>query len=110
MEEDVLGALYQDLVVPADRSGLGAFYTPDWLAALILEEIGYDGRTLLDPACGSGTFLFHAVRRMRRRGIAGTALVRWAAESLAGLDVNPARRGDGAGERDAGRGSRTAGR
>ena len=47
--------LCQELVDPMDRAELGEFYTPDWLAELALEEIGYSKGTLLDPACGSGS-------------------------------------------------------
>src|SRR5262249_25372054 len=75
LDEDLLKMLYQELVDPADRSGLGEFYTPDWLAELILEDIKYQSGTLLDPACGSGTFLFCAVRRLRAKGMSGRPLL-----------------------------------
>ena len=89
LDEDLLKMLYQELVDPADRSGLGEYYTPDWLAELILEDISYNGGTLLDPSCGSGTFLFCAVRRLKRQGLTGKELVRFAMNSLIGLDVHP---------------------
>jgi len=66
VDEDLLKTLYQGLVDPDDRQLLGEFYTPDWLAELTLDKIGYKGGTLLDPACGSGTFLFCAIRRPPR--------------------------------------------
>ena len=57
-EMDLLQRLYQDLVDPASRHDLGEFYTPDWLAELTLREADcIPGRSILDPACGSGTFL-----------------------------------------------------
>ena len=40
IDEDLLKMLYQALVDPADRSGLGEFYTPDWLAEMVLDDIG----------------------------------------------------------------------
>ena len=89
LDEDLLKMLYQELVDPEDRQLLGEFYTPDWLAELTLERIGYSGGTLLDPACGSGTFLFCAVRRLRARGLKGAKLVREALESITGIDVHP---------------------
>jgi SAM-dependent methyltransferase len=89
LDEDLLKMLYQELVDPADRSELGEFYTPDWLAELALNEIDYKKGTLLDPACGSGTFLFCAIRRMREQGLKGDELVRHALESVVGVDVHP---------------------
>jgi type I restriction-modification system DNA methylase subunit len=89
LNEDLLKMLYQELVDPADRSGLGEYYTPDWLAERVLEDIGYNGGVLLDPASGSGTFLFRAVRRLKKQGLSGEGLIRFAMESLIGLDVHP---------------------
>ena len=51
------------------RHDLGEYYTPDWLAEHVLNELGYEGdpdKRLLDPACGSGTFLVMAISRIRR--------------------------------------------
>ncbi len=89
IDQDLLKMLYQELVDPTDRSGLGEFYTPDWLAELILEDIGYEFGSLLDPACGSGTFLFSAINRLREKGLSGNKLVEHAMEFIIGLDVHP---------------------
>jgi hypothetical protein len=65
---DLLKKLYQYLVPQEVRHKLGEYYTPDWLAELVLNEVGYNGNTLkrvLDPACGSGTFLVLAIQRAR---------------------------------------------
>jgi hypothetical protein len=43
LNEDLLKMLYQELVNPEERSGLGEYYTPDWLAELVLEDISYTG-------------------------------------------------------------------
>jgi SAM-dependent methyltransferase len=68
---DLLKKLYQYLVPQEVRHNLGEYYTPDWLAELILKEVDYDGNTLkrvLDPACGSGTFLVLAIQRAKEYG------------------------------------------
>jgi len=68
---DLLKKLYQYLVPQEVRHNLGEYYTPDWLAELVLNEVGYDGNTLkriLDPACGSGTFLVLAIQRAKEYG------------------------------------------
>ena len=82
---DVLRPLYEAFVEARDRKVFGEFYTPDWLAELIVSEVLDDAwcshaasqalqsirknrelrRTgVLDPACGSGTFLYHAAKRL----------------------------------------------
>ena len=64
IEHDVLKELYESLIDPAQRHQLGEYYTPDWLADLMVREVVTDplNQRVLDPSCGSGTFLFHAVR------------------------------------------------
>ncbi len=89
VEEDLLKVLYQELVESGDRQQLGEFYTPDWLAELILDDIGYRRGMLLDPACGSGTFLFCAIRRLRAAGLKGNDLVKTVLDSVTGIDVHP---------------------
>ena len=66
VEADVLKALYESLIDPAQRRDLGEYYTPDWLAAKLVAATLAEPLTavVLDPACGSGTFLFHALRRL----------------------------------------------
>ena len=66
---DLLKKLYQQLFPKSVRHDLGEYYTPDWLAEHVLNEIGYEGdpdKRLLDPGCGSGTFLVMAINRIRR--------------------------------------------
>ena len=67
---DLFKPLYQNLFPRPLRHQLGEYYTPDWLAGHVLDQVGYTGepgQRLLDPACGSGTFLLLALRRLRAR-------------------------------------------
>ncbi|MBE3561679.1 MAG: N-6 DNA methylase, partial [Ktedonobacteraceae bacterium] len=90
IDEDLLKQLYQNLVEPETRHELGEFYTPDWLAEVTLREIGYQrGQSLLDPACGSGTFLFTAIRLLAEQGLTGQKLVDFALDNIMGIDVHP---------------------
>lgn len=90
IDEDLLKQLYETLVDPVDRHDLGEFYTPDWLADLVLREAGFrPGVRMLDPSCGSGTFLFLAIRLLREAGLEGGELVAEAQRILNGLDVHP---------------------
>ncbi len=61
---DLLKKLYQQLLPQNVRHDLGEYYTPDWLAEHVLNELEYIGdpdKRLLDPACGSGTFLVEPI-------------------------------------------------
>jgi type I restriction-modification system DNA methylase subunit len=68
IDVDLLKVLYESLIDPEDRHDLGEYYTPDWLADLVTgRALGDDmDARVLDPSCGSGTFLFHAIRRKRQ--------------------------------------------
>jgi SAM-dependent methyltransferase len=84
---DVLKVLYESVITAPTRKKLGEYYTPDWLADRIVSTVV--DRPLecrvLDPACGSGTFLFHAVRRyLAAADEAGVAVQ----EALAGLTLH----------------------
>lgn len=64
---DLVKKLYHELLPGHLRHDLGEYYTPDWLADHVLSEVGYVGdpdKRLLDPACGSGTFLVMAINRI----------------------------------------------
>jgi len=107
---DLFKRLYQNLVPKKIRHDLGEYYTPDWLAELVLNEVGWTLETfekvaqekgvlapldlrLLDPACGSGTFLVLAIGRLRSYVEEhwidkGTALKR-VVKNIVGFDLNP---------------------
>jgi len=94
---DLLKKLYQYLVPQEVRHRLGEYYTPDWLAELLLNEVGYEGNTLkrfLDPACGSGTFLVLAIQRAIKHGqekekIPDLEIVKRVLANIWGFDLNP---------------------
>jgi type I restriction-modification system DNA methylase subunit len=94
---DLLKKLYQYLVPKEVRHRLGEYYTPDWLAELLLNEVGYDGNTLkrlLDPACGSGTFLVLAIQRAIKHGrekekMPDFEIAKRIVANIWGFDLNP---------------------
>ena len=66
---DLLKKLYHEPFPKSVRHGLGEYYTPDWLADHVLDELEYKGdpeKRLLDPSCGSGTFLVMAINRIKK--------------------------------------------
>jgi hypothetical protein len=95
VESDVLKTLYESLIDRDERKGLGEYYTPDWLAAKIVRHAVTAPleQRVLDPACGSGTFLFHAVRHFlaeaEEGGMPPQEQAREAVEFVAGMDIHP---------------------
>ncbi|MFB6069122.1 MAG: Eco57I restriction-modification methylase domain-containing protein [Halobacterium sp.] len=67
VEGDLLGDLYQRYFDPETRKALGEFYTPQPVIDYIMDGVGYErgvsNERLIDPSCGSGTFLVEAVER-----------------------------------------------
>lgn len=93
---DLLKKLYQYLVPQKVRHRLGEYYTPDWLAELLLNEVGYHGNTrkrFLDPACGSGTFLVLAIQRAKEKGrkenLPPIEIAKRIVNNIWGFDLNP---------------------
>src|SRR5260370_34190130 len=97
---DLLKKLYQQLFPKSVRHDLGEYYTPDWLAEHVLNELGYDGdpdKRVLDPACGSGTFLVMAINRIRQWYEANRekcsydegGLLERIQKNVVGFDLNP---------------------
>jgi type II restriction/modification system DNA methylase subunit YeeA len=105
---DLLKRLYQNLVPGELRHRLGEYYTPDWLANLLLDEVGLSYENILrmgeedtlkplklrvlDPACGSGTFLVLYISRLRRYAeerYLTDVLLGYLLTNVVGYDLNP---------------------
>jgi type I restriction-modification system DNA methylase subunit len=62
---DVVGFIYEDLIPGEERHQLGQFYTPKPIAELIVKWcVRSPDDRVLDPGCGSGTFLVEAYKRL----------------------------------------------
>jgi N-6 DNA Methylase len=72
LDPEIVSEVYErSIVSESDRLRLGIFYTPPDLARRIAEQVPFeelppDDRVVLDPACGSGTFLLAAHDRLQR--------------------------------------------
>ncbi len=105
---DLFKEIYQKLVPKELRHSLGEFYTPDWLAEMVLVELSINTAfkkerikeqivlsmpRILDPACGSGTFLVLAIRMFQdwaaKNSVDKKALLRGILDSIVGFDLNP---------------------
>jgi SAM-dependent methyltransferase len=91
LSEDVLKSLYQELVDPKTRHDLGEYYTPDWLAHRMVQNLleSAPESSILDPSCGSGTFLYLAVREKRERLNDSIETLYHILSSVVGTDIHP---------------------
>lgn len=88
VKEDILKGVYQELIDLDTRHALGEYYTPDWLCERIVDELTLTKDSyVLDPACGSGSFLRATVARMRRdpNALSATKI----ATQVVGIDIHP---------------------
>lgn len=96
---DLLKKLYQQLMPRELRHNLGEYYTPDWLAERLLDMLdggkfkGDPDKRLLDPACGSGTFLVIAIKRIRqyasKKMLPESRVLDKVLANVVGFDLNP---------------------
>lgn len=110
VDPEMLGHAFESLMGAADRRAHGAFYTPRPLIERLTDQaLGpeplradpaalarLDHLRVLDPACGSGAFLVHALERLaeRRRNAGDTRDLplrrrHVLARSIFGVDVDP---------------------
>ena len=95
-KQDLLMEFYSSLVDEQIRHDLGEYYTPNWLAQHLLDQAGYQGdlrMKVLDPACGSGTFLVEAIIRLKEtcalEELSVLETLKTILTNIKGLDLNP---------------------
>ena len=109
VNRDILGHVYEDYLPKQERKELGEYYTPLEVVQFMLDSVDYrpnkgiGRKKVLDPACGSGTFLTevterliqHYLRKFNKNSIheldadeARTVLER-VEENVYGIDINP---------------------
>ncbi len=94
-ESDIARILYESVIPADDRRRLGEYYTPDWLAREIVDAVVTDplNQRVLDPACGSGSFIFAAVRKYltaaKADGRSSAQAVGGLLDHVIGIDVHP---------------------
>ncbi|MDE2861779.1 MAG: N-6 DNA methylase [Chloroflexota bacterium] len=92
---DIGAILYQTMIPRDERRQLGEYYTPAWLARTIVRELVTEplNQTVLDPACGSGTFISEAVSHYldaaRGSKLEPQKILDGLRSAVAGIDVHP---------------------
>jgi adenine-specific DNA-methyltransferase len=95
---ELVGWLYQFSVPDNVRKALGHFYTPSEIVEFMLDQVGYEGasiigRRLIDPANGAGAYLIGATRRLLREaraaGLSAADRVHAVQSAIYGFDINP---------------------
>lgn len=96
---DLLKKLYHYLLPREIRHDLGEYYTPDWLAerlsiqTLGKADLGNPHKRVLDPACGSGTFLVILIKYIRdraaKKGMRPDETLNLILQNVIGFDLNP---------------------
>ena len=96
---DIGAILYETVIPPEERRQLGEYYTPDWLARTMVEELVTDpmNQRVLDPACGSGTFIAEAVSHFIRAampegetgGLEPKEILDKLRNAVTGIDIHP---------------------
>ena len=92
---DVLKVLYESVIDATVRKNLGEYYTPDWLAArMVAATVEHPLlQKVMDPACGSGTFLFHSIRLFLAAaddaGMENRDALRLLEDRVFGIDIHP---------------------
>ncbi|MGB9886506.1 MAG: Eco57I restriction-modification methylase domain-containing protein [Moorellales bacterium] len=100
VREDVLSGVYQNVqraIRPRIIKDLGIVFTPPPVARYLVKKcreiLGREDCAVLDPACGTGTFLLEwledTLGEAIRRGVVSYETVCKALEKIAGNDINP---------------------
>jgi SAM-dependent methyltransferase len=100
IDEDFFKEIYQEIVKRSERHRIGEYYTPEWLVELTLKEsmelwdsAHEEMPRILDPGCGSGTFLCNAVHIVKERLLEKNKEPRYVLDfvldNVVGVDINP---------------------
>ncbi len=104
VDSDIVGTVYSTYLNRKEKKEKGQYYTPSEIVSYILDEVGYQtgaaiigaNKRLIDPACGSGSFLVAAAKRLVEtyKGNATkiddpVAVLDRVQNNLYGFDLNP---------------------
>jgi type I restriction-modification system DNA methylase subunit len=78
VQNDIFGAVYENYLKELYDERLGQYFTDPDVVNFMIEEIGFTAKeinrrkhkdiSIIDPSCGSGTFLYSAIREIVKAG------------------------------------------
>jgi len=86
--KDAVGLAFQKFLASRDKEGRGQFFTPEPVIDFCVEIIQpQPNEKIIDPACGSGGFLFSALRYLQRNfpTLEPNKII---SQNLFGIDIN----------------------
>lgn len=87
---DLFKEMYQTFTPRGLRHALGEYYTPDWLAEHVFTVAEWrPTMSMLDPTCGSGTFVLEAIKRRLAAPEYQHATAKQILSGVYGVDLNP---------------------
>jgi hypothetical protein len=109
VNRDILGHVYEDYLPKQERKELGEYYTPLEVVQFMLDSVEYrpgenlGQKKVLDPACGSGTFLTEVTERLIQHYVdkfgrtsvhrldpsEARMILERVEENVYGIDINP---------------------
>lgn len=91
--KDLIKNIYHYLMPKNLRHNLGEYYTPGWLAEFVIDKMNINFSSnvrILDPTCGSGTFLTILIDKIKNDGnTAKGKILQKVLDSVVGIDLNP---------------------
>ena len=88
--QDLFRDLYENFIPASIRHSFGEYYTPYWLADCVItnaiKNTDNENFKILDPCCGSGTFLMCALEKITKDDNVNISDIR---KRVVGIDLNP---------------------
>jgi hypothetical protein len=104
IRNEIFGFIYENYLKQLYNKNLGQYFTAPQVVDFMLSELGYEGKNLLkdaqndkisiiDPSCGSGTFLYSATRNLIECSNYSSKedslkVEKWILNNIFGLDVS----------------------
>ncbi|MBD3350585.1 MAG: N-6 DNA methylase [Candidatus Lokiarchaeota archaeon] len=93
VDEDIFLKIYEELIYQEDRITTGEYYTPKWIANLLIDRVfslknvndRHEIPKILDPSSGSGIFLFYLIKKLLKMGCSTKKITK----TIVGYELNP---------------------
>ena len=85
---DAISTIFENIFPKEIRHSIGEFYTPYWLANIVVDELtkgdkDVHDKKFIDPSCGSGTFIIALIKKYKTYSRNSIFF------NVSGIDINP---------------------